>query len=150
MKKNDYAVSYTKYGIIDGEGKNKGVVISGPEHIDKKMMLRCYWSQLLTVMYDSEKVGKLRIPNLIENNGYAIMLLLAERADCHLLDECLASQRTARGLFNRVPSFLKFIWRYAVYRVVADCSRTGAVARTFVNLYFTLVKRLKYVENKSH
>ena len=146
MKNHGYAVSYTKYGIIDGEGKRRGVVISGPERIDRAMMMKCYWSQLLTVMYDSEKVGKLRIPNLIENNGYAIMLLLSEKADCHLLGECLASQRVARGLFNSVPSAMKFFWRYAAYRVVAGCSKTDAIMRTFVNLYFTLVKRMKYVE----
>lgn len=149
MKEHSYAVSYTKYGIIDRHGKDKDVVISGPEHIDKAMMMKCYWSQLLTVMYDTEKIGKLKIPNLVVNNGYAVMLLLAEKADCHLLAECLASQRTAKGLFNRVPSVMKFFWRYAAYRVVAGCSKIGATVRTFANLYFTLVKRLKYVEKLS-
>lgn len=149
MKMHDYAVSYTKYGVIDSEGKYKGVVISGPEHIDRVMMMKCYWSLLLTVMYDCEKIGKPEIPNMKENNGYAIMLLLSEKADCHLLGERLASQRTAKGLFNRVPSVMKFFWRYTVYRVVAGCGRIGAIVRTFINLYFTLVKRSKYVEKSS-
>lgn len=149
MREHDFAVSYTKYGIIDRDGKDEGVVISGPDYIDKTLMMKCYWSQLLTVMYDSEKIGKLRIPNMKENNGYAIMLLLSEKAGCHLLGECLAGQRTAKGLFNRVPSAMKFFWRYGAYRVVAGCSRIGAIVRTFINLYFTLVKRLKYVEKSS-
>lgn len=146
MKDHCYAVSYTKYGIIDRIGKRKGLVISGPECIARAVMMKCYWSQLLTVMYDSEKIGKLSIPNLIENNGYAIMLLLAKKADCHLLDECLAIQRAEKGKFNRVPIPLNFYWRYAAYRVVAGCSKIGAIARTFVNIYYTLVKRIKYVE----
>lgn len=146
MKEHNYAVSYTKYGIIDSQGKDRSVVISGPEHIDKALMMKCYWSQLLTVMYDSEKVGKLRIPNLIENNSYAIMLLLSEKADCHLLGECLARQSNERDSFNKVPTALKFYWRYAAYRVVAGCSKIEAIVRTFTNLYFTLDKRFKYVE----
>lgn len=146
MKEHDYAVSYTKYGVIDSEGKDKGVVISGPECIDKAMMMKCYWSQLLTVMYDTEKIGKLMIPNLVENNGYAVMLLLTGKADCHLLGESLASQRTARGLFVRVSSVKKFYWRYAAYRVVANLGRFEALLKTFVNMYFTLVKQVKYVE----
>ena len=148
MKEHDYAVSYTKYGVIDREGKDKGVVITGPERIDKAMMMKCYWSQLLTVMFDTEKTGKIKIPNLVENNGYAVMLLLAEKADCQLLGECLANQRTARGLFVRVSSVKKFFWRYAAYRVVANFGRFEALLKTFVNMYFTLVKQVKYVERR--
>ena len=146
MKEHNYVVSYTKYGIIDRLGNSKGLIISGPDYIDKTMMIKCYWSQLLTVMYDSEKIGKLRIPNLIENNGYAIMLLLVEKACFHLLGECLASKSKERGAFNRVLTSLKFYWCYSTYRVVVGCSKIGAVVRTFVNMYYTLVKRLKYVE----
>ena len=121
-------------------------MISGHEHIDKTLMMNCYWSLLLTVMYYTEKIGKLKIPNLMENNGYAVMLLLAEKADCHLLGENLASQRTAKGVFVRVSSEKKFYWRYAAYRVVANLGRFEALLQTFVNMYFTLVKRVKYVE----
>lgn len=148
MKGYDYAVSYTQYGVVGSEGKDKGVVISGPEQIDKAMMMKCYWSQLLTVMYNTEKIGRLKIPNLVENNGYAVMLLLAEKDDCHLLGECLASQRTTKGLFVRVSSVKKFYWRYAAYRVVANMGRLKALLKTIVNMYFTLVKRLKYVGKK--
>lgn len=148
MKEHNYAVSYTKYGIIDRHGKDKDVVISGPEHIDKAMMMKCYWSQLLTVMYDTEKIGKMKIPNLVVNNGYAVMLLLAEKNDCHLLGECLASQRTIKGIFDRVSVRKKFYWRYAAYRGVARLGRFEALIKTIVNLYFTIVKRVKYVGKK--
>lgn len=145
MKEHKYAVSYTKYGVINRQGKKKDVVISGPECIDRAMMMNCYWTPLLTVMYDTEKTGLLKIPNLVENNGYAVMLLLAEKADCLLLGERLASQRTAKGIFVRVSSEKKFFWRYAAYRVVAKLSRIEALFKTIVNMYFTLVKRVKYV-----
>lgn len=147
MKEHDYAVSYTKYGVIDRQGKDRGVVISGPECIDRAMMMKCYWSQLLTVMYDTEKIGKMKIPNLVVNNGYAVMILLAEKADCHLLPECLASQRTIKGLFVRVSLRKKFYWRYAAYRVVAKLGRMESVVRTFVNIWFTLIKRVKFVKH---
>lgn len=148
MREYNYAVSYIKYGVIDRLGKKKGVVISGPECMDRAMMMNCYWSPLLTVMYDTEKIGKLNIPNLVENNGYAVMLMLAEKADCHLLGESLASQRTAKGLFVRASSGKKFFWRYVAYRVVANLGRFEALIQTFVNMYFTLVKRVKYVERE--
>lgn len=146
MKEHNYAVSYTKYGIIDQNGRDKGIVISGPEHIDKSMMMKCYWSQLLTVMYDAEKIGILRIPNLKSNSGYAVMLLLAKRTDCHLLGECLSSQRSGNCILNSVSFANIFYWRYAAYRVVAKLGRIESLTRTFTNMYYTLIKRVKYVE----
>ena len=112
--------------------------------------LQCYWSQLLTVMYDRHRVGELRVPHLSVNNGYAVMLLLAEKADSHLLNECLATQRIARGLFERTSLSRKFVWRYLAYRVVARNGRLISILRTLVNFWYTLVKRVKYVKKVSN
>ena len=146
MKEHDYAITYTKYRVIDFKGHDKGVVISGPECIDNTLMKECYWSQLLTVMYDTEIIGRLLIPNLVENNGYAAMLLLSEKADFHLMKESLARLRTERGLFSRVSFGRKFIWRYVAYRAVCKLGRIESIVKTFVNIWYTLIKRVKYVE----
>lgn len=148
MQEHDYAVSYTEYGVIDSLGKDLGVVISGPKRIDRSKMMKCYWSQLLTVVYDRHRVGELRIPHLSVNNGYAVMLLLAEKADCYLLTECLATQRIARGLFKSVSLSGKFLWRYLAYRAVPGLGRIASVMRILINLWYTLVKRLKYVRKE--
>ena len=146
MMEHGYAISYTKYRVIDRQGCDKGVVISGPECINKEMMKECYWNQLLTVMYDTEKIGRLKIPNLVENNGYAVLLLLSEKANFHLMKECLAIQRNAKGLFSRVAFGRKFVWRYVAYRAVCKLGRIESVVKTFVNIWYTLLKRVKYVE----
>lgn len=146
MKEHDYVISYTKYKVIDRLGYDKGAMISGPEIIDRTMMKKCYWSQLLTVMYDNEKIGKLNIPNLVENNGYAVMLLLSEKADFHLMEDCLARMRSTKGLFSRVSFGKKFVWRYVAYRAVCKLGRIESTVKTFVNIWYTLVKRMKYVE----
>ena len=148
MQEHDYAVSYTKYGVIDGEGKDQGVVISGPECIDRSKMMKCYWSQLLTVVYDRNRVGELRIPHLSVNNGYAVMLLLAEKADFHLMNECLETQRITKGLFERTSLSRKFVWRYIAYRAVARNGRVVSAVRTLVNFWYTVVKRVKFVKQK--
>ena len=146
MKDRDYAISYTKYRVIDRQGNDKGVTISGPERIDNALMMECYWNQLLTVMYDTKKIGKLKIPNLVENNGYAVMLLLSEKADFYLMEECLAIKRIGKGLFSRVPFDRKLVWRYVAYRAVSRLGRIESIAKTFANIWYTQVKRVKYVE----
>ena len=110
--------------------------------------MKCYWSQLLTVVYDRHRVGELKIPHLSVNNGYAVILLLAEKADFHLMNECLETQRIARGLFERTSLSSKFVWRYLAYRAVARDGRVVSVMRTLMNFWYTVVKRVKFVKQK--
>lgn len=57
MKENDYHFSYTKYEEIDESGNTIGIVVSGPERINKQMMYAYCWPGCLTVMYDSNVTG---------------------------------------------------------------------------------------------
>ena len=145
MEENNYAFSYTKYGVIDEESKDQGVVVGGPEVIDKKMMMKCFWPGMFTVMYDGRKIGPLSIPEFEESNNYAVLLSLSEREDCYLLDECLASNLISRGLFNSVPLHKKLVWRYEAYREVEGMSKISSAIKTIENIWYTMAKRVKYV-----
>lgn len=145
MEENNYAFSYTKYGVIDEESKDQGVVVGGPEVIDKKKMMKCFWPGMFTVMYDGRKIGPLSIPEFEESNNYAVLLSLSEREDCYLLDECLASNLISRGLFNSVPLHKKLVWRYEAYREVEGMSKISSAIKTIENIWYTMAKRVKYV-----
>lgn len=64
------------------------------------------------VMYDREKVGNMRVRNLKKNNDYALWLNICEKTDCHLLDECLAKNRTKWGRLGKLLLTNKMDWRY--------------------------------------
>lgn len=148
MEEHRHAFSYTNYGIIDKHSKSRGAVISGPKEIDEQLMLKCFWPGMLTVMYDAKKIKKVKVPAFKESNFYALLMRLSEKAKCYLLEENLASNRTKRGLFNGMPLKKKLAWRYEAYRTVEDLGRLMSAVMTVENLWYTMVKRVKYVDRK--
>lgn len=81
MDENGYSFSYTEYGLMSNQVKNRGFVIGGKEHVTHQDMLKCCWPAYLTVMYDAEKVGKVRVHNVKDNNDYSIWLKISDKHD---------------------------------------------------------------------
>lgn len=148
MEEHHHAFSYTKYDIIDNHSQSRGIVIGGPKKIDEQLMLKCFWPGMLTVMYDASKIRKVRVPEFKESNFYALLMRLSEKSKCYLLDENLASNRGKWGIFSGLPLNKKLAWRYEVYRTVEDLGRIRSAVMTVENLWYTLVKRIKYVDRK--
>ena len=96
MVKNDYHFSYTVYEEMDESSKLTGVKISGPKHVTKLGMFSFCWPGCLTVMFEQEHIGLLQIADIKKNNDYAMWLKVIQKADCYLLDECLAKYRRGR------------------------------------------------------
>lgn len=146
MEEHGYAFSYTKFELMDDKGRDRGIVIGGQEHITYQDMQKCCWPGYLTVMYDASVVGKMRVRNLKKNNDYALWLNICEKADCHLLKECLAKHRTPWGLLGKLVLTDKMGWRYDCYRVEEDLGPVKSVLYTLRNLGCGVVKWWKYVE----
>ncbi len=147
MEENGYAFSYTKYQEIDSEGKLTGVEVSGPMLVTKTGMYAFCWPGCLTVMYDSTKVGLIQIEDIKKNNDYAMWLKVCKKAECYLLDECLAMYRRGRQgsvSSHSVSTMIK--WHYKLFR---DAEKMGVIAslwHTGVNLVCGFYKKLKYVK----
>ncbi len=146
MEEHGYAFSYTKFGLMNELSQDRGIVIGGKEHINYKEMQKCCWPGYLTVMYDEEKVGKMRVRNLKNNNDYALWLNVCEKADCHLLPENLAKHRTKWGRLGRMLLTNKIGWRYDCFRIEEDLGPFKATLYTIRNGFYGFVKWFKYVE----
>ena len=149
MEENGYTFTYTQYGLMDNKSQDRGVLISGKEHVTNKDMLKCCWPGYLTVMYDAEKVGRFRLHNTKGNNDYALWLAISERNECHLLAENLATMRTPYGLFSRFLRTDKVKWRYEVYRTEEDLGPITSFFYTIRNGWNGIMKWMKYV-NRYH
>ena len=145
MEENKYAFSYTKYGIINKKSEGRGVVIGGKTHVTHKDMMKCCWPGYLTVMYDANKIGRIRVRNLKKNNDYALWLNVSEWADCYLLDECLAKMRTPWGLLGKLLLTNKLKWRYEVYHTEMKRNPLVASLMTLRNMCYGMVKWGGYV-----
>ena len=147
MKSNGYFFSYTDYEEIDVNGKQTGVRVTGPRKVTKTGMYNYCWLGCLTVMYDADKIGLIQIENIKKNNDYAMWLKVCHKADCYLLDECLAQYRKGRVGSVSTHSIKTMIgWHYKLFREAEKQSVVQSVVNTGRNLIFGFYKKHKYVE----
>lgn len=146
MEENGYSFSYTMYGQMNNKSQNRGVVISGKEHVTHQDMLKCCWPAYLTVMYDAKKVGQVRGRIVKQNNDYALWLQISDKHDCHLLAENLATMRTPYGMFSRFLRTDKIKWRYECYRTEEDLGPITSFFYTIRNGWYGIMKWMKYVK----
>ena len=146
MEENGYAFSYTGYQEIDSEGALTGVEVSGPKHVTKAGMYAFCWPGCLTVMYDAEAIGLLQIEDIKKNNDYAMWLKVCQKADCYLLDECLAKYRRGRqGSVSSHGVATMIGWHYKLWHEAEKKNAVAAAYYTCLNLAFGFYKKLKYV-----
>lgn len=147
MEENEYAFSYTGYQEIDEDSKETGVFVSGPAHISRKGMYAFCWPGCLTVMYDAEKIGLVQIADIKKNNDYAMWLKVCKKADCYLLDECLAKYRRGRkGSVSSHGITTMIKWHYKLFREAEGMSSISSLWHTGINLVCGFYKKLKYVK----
>lgn len=147
MEENGYAFSYTGYQEIDSEGNLTGVSVSGPKHVTKFGMFSFCWPGCLTVMYDREKIGLIQIADIKKNNDYAMWLKVCCKADCYLLDECLAKYRRGRvGSVSSHGIMTMIVWHYKLWHEAEGKNVLASLWWTGVNLVCGFYKKLKYVK----
>lgn len=147
MIKNKIYFSYTEYEEIDVCGNITGVYITGPKKITKAGMFNYCWPGCLTVMYNAEKIGLIQIESLKKNNDYAMWLKVCKKANCYLLEECLAQYRKGRSGSISTHKYSTLVkWHYKLFRDSEKQSPLLSIFNTFRNLIFGLYKKKKYVK----
>ena len=146
MEENGYAFTYTKYKYINKDSKDRGDMMGGLKVVTHKDLTKCCWMGYLTVMYDTKKLGSFRVRNIQKHNDYALWMDVSEKADCYLLEDCLASLRVNHRLLSPLPMFDKVKWRYEVFHTVEDLNPVVSVWLTIRNMIGGFVKKVKYVE----
>jgi len=148
MEDHGYAFSYTGYQEIDEKSRLTGVHVSGPKHVTKVGMYAFCWPGCLTVMYDREKIGLIQIEDIKKNNDYAMWLKVSQKADCYLMDECLAKYRRGRTGSVSSHSITTMIkWHYKLFRDAENMNPVSSSFMTCINLVCGLYKKLRYVRN---
>lgn len=147
MEQNGYHFSYTNYEEINMAGEKTGVRVTGPKRITKTGMFNYCWPGCLTVMYDAEVVGLIQIADIKKNNDYAMWLKVCRKADCYLLDECLAQYRKGRVGSVSTHSVKTMVgWHYKLFREAENAPKMFAAFYMFRNLFFGVLKKKIFVQ----
>lgn len=147
MEDNGYVFSYTNYQEINENGESTGIHVTGPKHVTQRGMYDFCWPGCLTVMYDASYIGLIQIEDIKKNNDYAMWLKVCKKADCYLLDECLAKYRRGRvGSVSSHGIMTMIGWHYKLWHEAEGKNPVAAMWYTGVNLVFGFYKKLKYVK----
>lgn len=149
MEDHGYAFSYSRYEEIDEDSSLLGVEVSGPKRISKAGMFAYCWPGCLTVMYDASKIGLIQIADIKKNNDYAMWLKISRKADCYLLDECLAKYRCGRnGSISSHSYFFLVKWHYKLFHDAEGMDPVSSVFMTCINVVFGLYKKMRFIKKK--
>lgn len=145
MEQNGYAFTYTDY-MIQLNGQWLPYIYNGPRVVNRRKMYDyCYFSTI-TVMYDREKVGLVQIADLRKNNDYAMWLQVVEKAKCYRLPEVLSYYIKHEGSVSSGSKLKLIRWHYILFRKGLNKSTVVSVVLTARNLFFGVLKKLRYKE----
>lgn len=146
MEKNGYSFTYHEYNEIDEESQPIGVHVGGKRHVNPFDMYSCCWPGCLSVMYDADIVGLVQIPDIKKNNDSAMWLQAIKKADCYLLQECLALYRRRKGSITPTSVWKKISWHYVLFHEGAQMNPIAATFWMCMNIIGNSYKKLFYVK----
>lgn len=143
MEQTGYDFTYTAYEKINERGDRLGVVISAPKSVNYSSML--YQGDPignLTVVYNTEKLGKFYVPDIKKRNDYALWLKIMHDCDrAYGLNEVLASYRVRAGSISstRKSELLKYYWK--LYHDIEKLSNVKASAAMVTLVFFKSIRQ---------
>ena len=139
MKENNYDFTCTAYEQIDENDKSLNKVINTRKKADyNRILLDCPVGNS-TVMYNVDKLGKFKVPNIRKRNDDALWLQIIKKAKyIYGYNEVLMKYRIRRNsISSNKLSLIKYHWQ--LYREIEYLS----VARSIFHIcYWGIIKTL--------
>lgn len=152
MEDNGYDFSYGYCELMDENSAALGKLVIGPKKITKRKMFRYNYLTCLTVMYNRETIGDIRIEEAIGNgrNDYALWLKVSRKSVCYLLPELLAKYRMRTQSLSHGHFFKLIKYHYELFRISEQMGKLRAFYHTAVNMFFGFWKKLIYTKALSN
>jgi glycosyltransferase involved in cell wall biosynthesis len=118
MKENSYSFTFTKYQQMNENGEKLEKYIEVPKTLNYKQALLKNPIGCLTVIYDSEKLGKVYLPLIRKRQDYALWLkILKSGVTGYGLNENLAYYRLRENsISSNKVDLIKYQWK--LYREI--------------------------------
>jgi len=142
MQDNDFAFSYTDYEYIDVDNNNLNIMRKCPKKVTYFSMLLGDSIGCLTVMYDSEKVGKVSIPNIKKRNDYALWCKILNRVKVgYKYNQVLSLYRINSGSLSSGSKVDLLKYHFEMHRKINEFN-------IFTSLFFTFTNGINFIINK--
>lgn len=141
MLDNDLALSYSSYDVIDDKGNLIGEV-TAPKKVTYHTMLRNNYIGCLTAIYDTQKVGKVFMPDLRKRQDWALWLEILKKVPFALgMQENLAIYRDrSKSISANKLNLIRYNWN--VYRKIEKFSIIFSFFLLIQFLFFYFLKKI--------
>lgn len=139
IQENNYAFTYTNYQKMNESGDLLEEIIESPSKLNYKKALYTNYVGCLTAIYDTEKLGKVYMPEIRKRQDYGLWLKILKKVDGHGLSENLAYYRVRdNSVSSNKLDLLKYNWK--LYR---DIENLSILRSSYYILYTIILKLLK-------
>ncbi len=144
MEMNERSFTFTSYAIMDENGKDLKRTIAAPETVRYKQLLKNNTLGCLTAVYNSEKLGKMLMPEIRKRQDYGLWLnILKKGVIGYGLQETLAMYRTGdTSLSNKKMNVLKYNWI-----LLRKHQHLSFFVTLYYFIFFLFNKTLKYLKS---
>lgn len=142
MEENNYNFSCTSYEQIDEDGKELNKVINSKQKADyNRVLLDCPVGNS-TVIYNVEKLGKFKVPNIRKRNDDALWLqILKNERYIYGMNEVLMKYRIRQNSISRNKvDLIKYHWQ--LYREIEHLS----VIRSIFHICWWGIIKILYIK----
>lgn len=143
MKEYNVAFSYTDYEYIDENSNLLNITRISPKKMTYFRMLIGDSVGCLTVIYDSAKTGKMKIPNINKRNDYALWCLILKKIKRgYKCDGSLSLYRKSTNSLSAGKKTKLLKYHYDMHRRINQFN-------PIVSTFFTLTNGINYIINKT-
>lgn len=135
--------SFTEYIKIDENNKEISGVISRPEKVNYKKMLKSNFIPCLTAIYDTKKLGKVYMPLILKRQDYGLWLKILKKIEyAYALNEPLALYR----IHSNSVSSNKFIAAYYVWKLFREEEKLNLFKASYYFINYMVISYFKFLK----
>ena len=141
MLQKKIAFSFSEYVKIDENSQVISDVIHRPSKVDYKKMLKSNYIPCLSVIYDTQTLGKVYMPLILKRQDYALWLKLLKTTEyAYCLNEPLAKYRFYSGSL----SSNKFVAAMYVWKLYTKIEKLNFFQASYYFLNYIVISFIKY------
>ncbi|MDP3388049.1 MAG: glycosyltransferase family 2 protein [Eubacteriales bacterium] len=141
MKKNGYPFTYTYYEKIDSYGNPSNIMVTSPDEVDYRKMLKSNYIGCSTVIYNQNALGKIYMPNIRKRQDYGMWLKILKITDKgYCLKECLMRYRIRPdSISSNKLGLVRYNWR--LFRTIEGFGVIKSLYYLFYNIFNKIIQR---------
>lgn len=140
MEKYNLSLSYTSYDLTDEKNNDLGSFIT-KQKVNYYDLLKTNRIGCLTAMYDTYKIGKVYMPNMIKRQDYGLWLKILKETNYAMgILEPLATYR----IMNNSVSSNKFVAAQYVWKIFRDVEKLNIFQSVYYFCFYVYYGLRKY------